>query len=54
LRFPSLAGPGVNLVVYRDCCARDALKIENEAALRAVIAPSQVQDRLNKLEVARH
>jgi RES domain-containing protein len=38
LRFPSQAGPGVNLVVYRTCCAPNALKIENEAALRATIA----------------
>ena len=38
LRFPSQAGPGVNLVVYKTCCAPNALKIENEAALRATIA----------------
>lgn len=38
LQFPSQAGPGVNLVVYRTCCAPNALKIENEAALRATIA----------------
>jgi RES domain-containing protein len=38
LRFPSRAGPGVNLVVYRGCCALDALKIENETELRATIA----------------
>ena len=38
LRFSSRAGPGVNLVVYKECCAQDALKIENEAALRATIA----------------
>jgi RES domain-containing protein len=38
LRFPSQAGPGVNLVVYKKCCHPNALKIENEAALRATIA----------------
>jgi RES domain-containing protein len=38
LRFPSQAGPGVNLVVYKLCCDASALKIENEAALRATIA----------------
>ena len=37
LRFPSRAGPGVNLVVYKLCCDPSALKIENEAALRATI-----------------
>jgi RES domain-containing protein len=38
LRFPSQVGPGVNLVVYKKNCDPDALKIENEAALRATIA----------------
>jgi len=38
LRFPSQAGPGVNLVVYKKCCHPNALKIENEAALRVTIA----------------
>jgi hypothetical protein len=38
LRFASRAGPGVNLVVYKICCDPSALKIENEAALRATIA----------------
>jgi RES domain len=38
LRFQSHAGPGVNLVVYKKNCDPDALKIENEAALRATIA----------------
>jgi len=38
LRFPSQAGPGVNLVVYKKCCDPNALQIENEAALRATIA----------------
>jgi hypothetical protein len=38
LRFPSQAGRGVNLVVYKKCSHPNALKIENEAALRATIA----------------
>ncbi len=38
LRFPSQAGPGVNLVVYKKSCDPNALKIENEAALRSTIA----------------
>jgi RES domain-containing protein len=38
LRFSSQAGPGVNLVVYKKWCHPNALKIENEAALRATIA----------------
>ena len=37
LRFPSHAGAGVNLVVYKNNCDPDALKIENEAALLAAI-----------------
>lgn len=38
LLFPSQAGAGVNLVVYRKCCDPNALKIENEAELLAAIA----------------
>jgi RES domain-containing protein len=38
LRFPSQAGPGVNLVVYKKCCDSNALKIENETALLGTIA----------------
>jgi RES domain-containing protein len=38
LRFPSQAGPGANLVVYKNCCDPGALKIENEEALRTTIA----------------
>jgi hypothetical protein len=38
LRFPSQAGRGVNLIVYKSCCDPSALKVENEAALRATIA----------------
>jgi RES domain-containing protein len=38
LRFPSQAGPGMNLVVYKKCCLPNALTIQNEAALRATIA----------------
>jgi hypothetical protein len=38
LMFPSQAGAGTNLVVYRKCCDPNALKIENEAELLAAIA----------------
>jgi len=38
LLFPSQAGPGVNLVVYKKCCGSKALKIKNEAELLATIA----------------
>lgn len=34
LRFPSQAGPGKNMIVYRQCCAPDSLTIHNEMALR--------------------
>ena len=38
LLFPSQAGPGVNLVVYKKCCDPSALKIENKAEQLATIA----------------
>lgn len=38
LLFPRQAGPGANLIVYKKCCDPDALRIENEEELLAVIA----------------
>lgn len=37
LIFPSAIGRGLNLVVYRECCAADALKLRNKAELIAIL-----------------
>ena len=35
LMFPSAIGSGLNLIVYNQCCASDALRLQNEKELLA-------------------